>query len=123
MIVVVIIGILAGLAIYNFGPAADTAREKTAAAAVKNLKLVIGMYHLDTGAYPTNDQWPQVLMKKATQGKEPYLEETPVDPWGEVYQYRNPGTRSLTSYDVYSKGPDKIDGTADDIGNWSSGTP
>src|ERR1041384_4751963 len=79
MIVVVIIGILAGLAIYNFGPAADTAREKTAAAAVKNLKLVIGMYHLDTGAYPTNDQWPQVLMKKATQGKEPYLEETPVD--------------------------------------------
>jgi len=40
------------------------------------------------------------------------------DPWGESYQYRNPGLKNSDFYDVYSKGPDKTEGTEDDIGNW-----
>jgi general secretion pathway protein G len=40
------------------------------------------------------------------------------DPWGNKYQYRNPGTKNPSSYDIYSIGPDKQEGTADDIGNW-----
>jgi general secretion pathway protein G len=40
------------------------------------------------------------------------------DPWDHQYQYRNPGTRNPNSYDIYSLGPDGIEGTADDIGNW-----
>ena len=40
------------------------------------------------------------------------------DPWGEPYQYRNPGLKNSDFYDVYSKGPDKTEGTEDDIGNW-----
>jgi general secretion pathway protein G len=40
------------------------------------------------------------------------------DPWGHNYQYRNPGTHNANGYDIYSFGPDGIEGTPDDIGNW-----
>ena len=42
----------------------------------------------------------------------------PLDPWGEAYQYRSPGTHNKSGYDLFSKGPDKTEGTEDDIGNW-----
>ena len=42
----------------------------------------------------------------------------PTDPWGEPYQYRYPGVKNKDRYDLWSKGPDKTDGTDDDIGNW-----
>jgi general secretion pathway protein G len=37
-----------------------------------------------------------------------------VDPWGSTYQYRSPG-RKGAQFDVYSMGPDKKDGTDDDV--------
>ena len=40
------------------------------------------------------------------------------DPWGHPIMYQVPGTRSGSKFDVYSPGPDGIDGTRDDIGNW-----
>ena len=42
------------------------------------------------------------------------------DPWGEPVIYKNPGQRSKDKFDVFSKGKDRIEGTDDDIGNWSS---
>jgi general secretion pathway protein G len=50
------------------------------------------------------------------------IDKIPLDPWGEPYQYAYPGTRNKDSYDLWSKGPDKQSGTADDIGNWSTGS-
>ena len=47
----------------------------------------------------------------------------PKDNWGEPYQYAFPGTRNKDSYDIWSKGPDKQSGTADDIGNWEIASP
>lgn len=40
------------------------------------------------------------------------------DTWGEPYQYRKPGLKNPNGYDLFSKGPDKTEGTDDDIGNW-----
>ena len=50
----------------------------------------------------------------------PYFRDPkiPIDPWGEPYVYKYPGVKNPKGYDIYSKGPDKADGTADDIGNW-----
>jgi general secretion pathway protein G len=44
----------------------------------------------------------------------------PLDPWRQPYQYRFPGVKNKTGYDLWSKGPDEQDGTADDIGNWAA---
>ena len=48
----------------------------------------------------------------------PYIEKNPVDPWGNPYKYRCPGTNNTATYDLYSMGKDGIEGTEDDITNW-----
>ncbi len=52
----------------------------------------------------------------------PYLEKgkAPVDPWGNAIQYQYPGQHSQDRPDIWSMGPDKQSGTADDLTNWST---
>lgn len=40
------------------------------------------------------------------------------DPWGTAYVFKCPGTQDTDGVDVTSWGPDKADGTADDIRSW-----
>jgi hypothetical protein len=40
------------------------------------------------------------------------------DGWGSKYVYKSPGERNPQSYDLYSPGPDRVEGNEDDIGNW-----
>jgi len=92
-------------------------------------------YKLNTGDYPTTQQGLQALITqpvgvKGWQGpyfnkdwKGPHLnpiKTVPLDPWGHPYQYAYPSTHHQPAgkYDCWSLGPDGIDGTADDIGNW-----
>jgi hypothetical protein len=46
------------------------------------------------------------------------LLELPFDPWGHPYHYRSPGIHNLAGFDAWSVGPDGVDESADDIGNW-----
>jgi type II secretory pathway pseudopilin PulG len=50
----------------------------------------------------------------------PYVSSPDVltDPWGKAYRYGCPGIHNPTGYDLWSVGPDGVDGTGDDIGNW-----
>ena len=41
-----------------------------------------------------------------------------MDPWGRKLMYRNPGKHNVGGYDVLSLGPDGLENTEDDIGNW-----
>jgi general secretion pathway protein G len=50
----------------------------------------------------------------------PYLDDVPKDPWGQPYVYVYPGRHNANGYDLYSIGRDGQDGTADDVGNWTS---
>lgn len=81
-------------------------------------------FHL--GRFPTTDEGLAALVTcpPGAEGKwqGPYVEgRIPFDPWGEPYQYRQPGTRSSLPYDVWSLGPDRVP-SADDIGNWPKKT-
>ena len=51
------------------------------------------------------------------------MERLPKDPWGRDYVYVCPGKHNPTGYDLYTKGKDGIDGTADDQGNWPKQQP
>jgi len=44
--------------------------------------------------------------------------DVPNDPWNHEFQYRSPAINSSASYDLWSLGPDGVNGTDDDIGNW-----
>ena len=123
LVVVAIIGLLAGLLLNNAGSAFGGAQTSIAAAMVKDTyKTSFVRYKLDMGDYPsTADGLNALVTAPASAGDRwhgPYAEKVTPDPWNEPYQYRYPGTHNKGSYDLYSKGPDKVEGTADDIGNW-----
>ena len=124
MIVVVIIGIIAGFAIVNFVGAGESAKIDLARSFVKGaLATQVTIYQMHNNAYPSSVEALVNKPSDASNWRGPYLQEIPKDPWGEVYQIRVPGTHNPSGFDLYSKGPDKQDGTADDIGNWATSTP
>ncbi|MFZ5495060.1 MAG: type II secretion system major pseudopilin GspG [Verrucomicrobiota bacterium] len=87
-----------------------------------SLKTALERYRMDLGSYPTTAEGLAVLVtapaNAAGNWHGPYTDPIPPDPWGQPYQYRCPGTRNKSGYDLFSKGIDKTEGTDDDIGNW-----
>jgi len=110
LVVITIIGLLAGLAIANFGKLFGGSQIDVARLFVnQSMKTPLVTYRLQMGAYPSTEDGLQALIT-APAGK--------TDRWGEPYQYRCPGVHNKDGYDLWSKGPDRADGTDDDIGNW-----
>jgi general secretion pathway protein G len=125
MIALAILSLLIGLAVSNLDKFFGDAQSSTAQLFVKeSIKLPLTSYRIKMGDYPSTAEGLQALITapagKAEQWSGPYFADTkiPLDPWGEPYVYRYPGTKNKSSYDIFSKGPDKTEGTADDIGNW-----
>lgn len=127
LVVIAIILLLVGLAVNNVDKLFGGAQTDIAKVFVSSsMKMPLTAYRVDMGDYPSTGEGLQALVA-APQGRTdrwrgPYVSEgkLPNDPWGEKYQYRYPGQRNKGGYDIWSKGPDKQDGTADDIGNWSA---
>ncbi len=125
MIALAILGLLVGLAVTNLDNIFGDAQGTTAKLFVReSIKLPLTSYRIKMGDYPSTAEGLQALITapsgKADQWTGPYFADSkiPLDPWGEPYIYRYPGVHNKNGYDIYSKGPDKTDGTADDIGNW-----
>lgn len=126
LLVVVIIGTLAGMVVPRLLGRSDQARVAAAKADMEvNIPTALKLYELDNGFFPTTDQGLQALMKKPASAPEPqnwngpYLEKTPIDPWGHPYQYASPGVHRPHDYDLYSQGKNsKSDKTDDDVVNW-----
>jgi general secretion pathway protein G len=129
LVVLAIIGLLAGLAIKNVDKIFGGAQNQTTQLQVRDsLRTVLVSYKIHMGDYPSTSEGLQALLQapasRADRWQGPYLESPKaiVDHWGEQLQYAYPGARNKTGYDLWSKGPDKQSGTADDIGNWDTGT-
>ncbi len=117
MLVVMIIALLAGSAIYLMRGNVDVAKETRVRSDVQNILTQVQLYEtLNGGRLPTNEEGLKALVtpKKGRQ----LMPEVPKDPWGTEYQFRNPGTKSKQGYDVFSAGRDYKVGTEDDLGNW-----
>ena len=126
MIAIAILGLLVALAVTNTGTLFGGAQVSTAQLFVnESIKLPLTTYRIQMGDYPSTAEGLQALITPPAQHAErwhgPYLDpaKLPLDPWGEPYVYRYPGTHNKTGYDIFSMGPDKTEGTKDDIGNWS----
>jgi general secretion pathway protein G len=125
LLVLVILVILASLAVTAYGPVQRRANVNAAKSQIGLFKTPLGLYQNDIGNYPMTEQGLMGLVQPpadAPPGKwnGPYLEgNIPLDPWGRQYNYKYPGDRNPQSYDVWSAGPDGVDGTEDDVGNWS----
>ena len=119
MLVVVIIGILAALVIPRIAGSSERARITATYTDINGgLKTAIGNYEVDMGSYPKNLQDLIQQPGNASHWHGPYLDKMPIDQWEMPYIYYYPGKPNPTSYDLVSAGPDKKEGTEDDLGNW-----
>jgi general secretion pathway protein G len=120
LLVVTIIGILAGAVLVNFGGQSQRAKETRANMDIQNIGTALSMYEIQIGSYPTSDQGLQALYEDTGEpGWQNFLPSKKItDPWGNEYRYSYPGTHD-NEYDLYSLGADGQEGTEDDIGNWS----
>ena len=124
MVVLVIIGVLAALIVPNVLDRADDARVAAARTDVNNLVQALKLYKLDNQRYPTAEQGLAALLVKPAlspvpQNWKPYLDKLPNDPWGNAYQYLNPGLKG--EIDVLSFGADGQpggEGKNADVGSW-----
>ena len=129
LVVVVIIGILAGIVIPKVMNQPDQARIVRAKQDITSIQTALDLYKLDNGSYPTTDQGLTALVEKPTAPPVPdswhqYLPQVPTDPWGRAYQYLNPGQHG--DVDIFTYGPTgQPGGTGDkaEIGNWSEKAP
>jgi general secretion pathway protein G len=121
MLVLVILGILAGLVLPKFAGRSQQARITAAMTQIATFNTALGAYEVDTGSYPREQDGLRALVVQppdVTGWRGPYLEsDVPLDPWGHPYVYAYPGKLNPSGYDIISAGPDGQLGTADDIFN------
>jgi general secretion pathway protein G len=124
MLVVLIIGLLIGLAVHQVGNKLDDARRVRVRGDIERIKLSLLTYQANNGFYPTTEQGLKALVKKPETDPKPrnwrqYDDQVPRDPWDQEYFYRFPGKHNPKEYDVFSAGPDRNPDTEEDnIGNW-----
>ena len=125
LVVLAIIGLLVGVLVKNVGGGFGQGQSATAKIFVNStLQACLVRYQIDMGDKPSTAEGLEALVSapasKAEKWRGPYVDggKLPRDPWDEPYGYRYPGTKNKGGFDAFSKGPDKTEGTADDIGNW-----
>jgi general secretion pathway protein G len=123
LVVMVIIGLLAGYVGPKYFAQIGKSEVKTAKAQIDALGKALDQYRLDTGHYPTTEQGLMALNSPPSDEQKwqgPYLQKTvPNDPWGKPYQYKYPGEHG--EYDLWSFGKDGQAGGNDefaDVVNW-----
>jgi len=110
LVVLVIIGLLAGLVGPRLFGRVDTSKVQATEAQIKMLRGAIDTYRLDVGVLPDTTVGLKALTTPPdsvrARWKGPYLEDAlPADPWGNPYQYAVPGADGRP-YALYSLGAD-----------------
>ena len=126
MVVIVILGILAGLIVPRLMDEPEKAKVVKAKMQIENLSLALKKFKLDNGFYPSTEQGLSALAQKPSIGKVPrnypekgYISKIPKDPWGNNYVYICPGEHD--DFDLFSyaaDGEEGGEGTNADIKSW-----
>ena len=128
MVVIVILGILAGLIIPRIMGRPEEARRMKARVQIESIETALKLYKLDNGSYPSTEQGLEALVEAPSVGQLPrawrdggYLEKgrVPKDPWENEFIYLSPGANS--DFDLISYGADGEPGGEDvneDVNNW-----
>jgi general secretion pathway protein G len=108
LVVIVIIGLLAGYVAPRYFSQVGRSEIQVAKAQIESFEKALDQYRLDTRRYPTSEEGLQALG--------PYLRKAvPNDPWGRPYVYRTPGSKG--EYEILSYGRDGKAGGAGDDGD------
>ncbi len=128
MVVVVILGVLAGLIVPRLMGRTDEAKQVKAKVDIATIETSLKLYRLDNGNYPTTEQGLSALVEQPDTEPLPvkypkggYLEKgkIPLDPWKREYLYLSPGVNN--DFDIISYGADGSpggEGKDQDIKSW-----
>ena len=117
LIVMIIIGLLGALVAPRMFGKVEGAKKKAAKAQIEMFSTAIDSFRLDVGKFPADLKELRESSDKKWNG--PYLpKDIPLDPWGNPYEYKNPGEHG--DYDILSMGPNGQNegGEGDDIASW-----
>jgi general secretion pathway protein G len=124
LLVVVILGILAGIVLPQMAGRSEQARVAAAKSDIATFNTALGAFEVDNGFYPKGRNGLVALVQKPGNAQNwhgPYLANktsVPLDPWNNAYVYDCPGKHNPGGYDLLSMGPDGRIGGNDDICNW-----
>ena len=113
LVTLVIIGLLTTFVVLNVLPAQGKAQVQKVRGDITAIETALELYRLDNFSYPTEQEGLEALLASGV------IKKMSVDPWGNPYEYRNPGERGAV--DIFSLGADGEPGGEDqnaDIGNW-----
>ena len=113
MVVVVILGVLAGLVAVNVFDNVDKSRVQAARTDISTISQALDLFKLDNFNYPTTDMGLEALVRKPDNARGwpsgGYLRKEPLDPWKRPYGYISPGTNG-EQFELYSLGADGNEG-------------
>ena len=123
LVVMVIIGMLAGFVAPKFFAQIGKSATKTARAQIDALEKSLDQYRLDVGHYPSTEQGLSSLNERPAgepKWQGPYLKKAlPLDPWGKSYLYKQPGDHGEFDLLTYGKdGQPGGTGEDEDVTNW-----
>lgn len=109
MLVLGIISVLVGSAIYMLAGNIDVAKEQRVTSDVQAISMQLRTYEMLNYRMPTTEQGLRALVQPPSADPKPIhwkklMEAVPIDPWGNEYVYRNPGKYKPDGYDLYSLG-------------------
>ncbi len=119
VVVMVIIGILAGAAVIQVKNRTETARRVRALSDLKTFETGLDQYAAESGEPPTTQQGLQALRTRPStppvprNWNGPYVRSVPKDPWGSDYVYRYDGGAN-EEYELLSYGKDGQPGGANE---------
>lgn len=115
MLVLGIISVLVGSAIYMLAGNIDVAKEQRVTSDIQAIAMQLRTYEMLNYRMPTTEQGLRALVQPPSSDPKPIhwkklMESVPIDPWGNEYIYRNPGKYKPDGYDLYSLGAQGKDG-------------
>jgi len=108
MIVIVIIGLLAGVVTFNVRGYINRANQARVKADISQIVTAVDDFWAENKRYPTNEEGIAILSTPSEKHPDPYLNKEPVDPWGQPYQYNSPGAKG--PYEIICLGADGREG-------------
>ena len=120
LVVLIILGLIAGLVVPNIMGRGEDAKSRTAVAEVQRLSMAVDEFYLDTGRAPRELRELLQRPSNVSNWNGPYVNASNLeDPWGNPYNFRSPGEHRQV--DIYTHGRDGQpggDGPDRDISNW-----
>lgn len=108
MVVIVIIGLLAGVVTLSVRSYLIRSRQNVAKMEIAKICQALDTYYTQFNRYPTNEKGLAALTEKTQAFADGLLNKLPVDPWGNPYEYQSPGRKG--PYEVISYGADHREG-------------